>query len=113
MAIVSLALSVTAPAGAQDDLIARMSAINPNLHAFSAVMHVNVAMKSFPFMTFALEGTYYHQAPDKDKVVFSSGVPAVAQQFDKLYAHIEPPSRWRDLYDVKVVSDDGTPQRTA
>jgi hypothetical protein len=108
LAIASLTVWLTAPAKAQDDLIARMAAVNPNLRTFTADMHVNVAMKSFPFMNFALEGTYYHRAPDQDKVVFSSGVPAVAQQFDKLYAHIEPPSRWLDLYDVKVVSDDGT-----
>jgi hypothetical protein len=101
-------IAAAAPGGAQDDLLARMTALNPNLRAFTAGMHVNVAMKTFPFLNFALEGTYYHQAPDKDKVVFSSGVPAVAQQFDKLYAHVEPPSRWSDLYDIKVVSDDGT-----
>lgn len=32
----------------------------------------------------------------------------IGQQFDKLYAHIEPPSRWRDQYEVTVVSDDGS-----
>jgi hypothetical protein len=101
-------VALAAPASAQDDLLTRMAALNPDLHTFQAAMHVNVTMKSFPFLNFALEGTYYHESPDKDKVVFSSGVPAVAQQFDKLYAHIEPPSRWRDVYDVKVVSDNGT-----
>ena len=64
-------------------------------------------MKSFPFLSADLVGTYYYKEPDKNKVVFSSGVPVVAQQFDRLYAHIESPSQWRDLYVVGVVSDDG------
>jgi outer membrane lipoprotein-sorting protein len=102
------AIAFAVPAAAQSDLLGRMSALNPNLRTFSADMHVDAKMKSFPFVTLALQGTWYHQAPDKDKVVFTGGVPAVAQQFDKLYAHIEPPSRWRTVYDVKVVSDDGT-----
>jgi hypothetical protein len=97
------------PAGAStDDLLARMAALNPGLHTFTATMHANVALKSFPFLTVQLVGTYYHKEPDQNKLVFSSGVPAVAQQFDKLYAHIEAPSRWQEIYTVSVVADDGT-----
>jgi hypothetical protein len=107
-ALAAASLALAAPASAQDDLLTRMAALNPNLHSFTAAMHVDVAMLTFPFLKVHLEGTYYHEAPDRDKVVFTSGVPAVAQQFNKLYAHIEPPSRWRDVYDVKVVSDNGT-----
>ncbi|HEY3675442.1 MAG TPA: hypothetical protein VGK84_05580 [Candidatus Tumulicola sp.] len=106
--LAAASILLTAPASAQDDLLTRMAGLNPNLRTFQAAMHVDVAMKTFPFLKIALEGTYYHESPDKDKVVFTSGVPAVADQFNKLYAHIEPPSRWRDVYDVKVVSDNGT-----
>jgi hypothetical protein len=106
--LAAASIALAAPASAQDDLLARMAALNPNLRTFTAAMHVDVAMQTFPFLKIHLEGTYYHEAPDRDKVVFSSGVPAVAQQFNKLYAHVEPPSRWRDVYDVKVVSDNGT-----
>ena len=31
----------------------------------------------------------------------------IAQQFDKLLAHIPGPAQWRDEYTVDVVSDDG------
>jgi outer membrane lipoprotein-sorting protein len=94
-----------APAG---DLLARMSEVNPSLHTFSATLHAHVVLKSFPFLSTDLTGTYYYKEPDKTKVVFSSGVPLVARQFDKLYAHIESPSVWRDVYVVSVISDDGT-----
>jgi hypothetical protein len=88
-------------------LLARMATLNPNLHTFTAALHAHVVMRSFPFLSADLEGTYYYEAPDKNKVDFTSGVPVVAQQFDKLYAHIESPSRWNDLYVVTTVSDDG------
>ena len=106
---VALALSATHPeARAAGDLLDRMAAINPNLHTFTATLHANVTLKTFPFLSTQLVGTYYFKQPDQNKVIFTGGVPAVAEQFDKLYAHIEPPSRWRDLYEVTQVSDDGT-----
>lgn len=89
-------------------LLARMAALNPDLHDFTAAMHAHVAMKSFPFLSADLDGTYYYKAPDKTKVVFTGGVPVVAQQFDKLYARIESPSQWNEKYVVTTVSDDGT-----
>lgn len=88
-------------------LLARMEAVNPNLHSFTAALHAHVVMKSFPFLSADLVGTYYYEEPDKNKVIFTGGVPLVAQQFDKLYAHIESPSQWQELYVVTIVSDDG------
>ena len=96
-----------APARAAGDLLVRMAAVNPNLHAFSATMHAHVAMKSFPFLTADLTGNYYYKEPDKYKVVFTHGVPILAQQFDQLHAHIGDPAKWHELYVVTVVSDDG------
>lgn len=88
-------------------LLGRMAAVNPNLHTFTATLNAHVVMRSFPFLTADLVGTYYYEEPDKNKVVFTSGVPLVAQQFDKLYAHIESPNKWSALYEVTLVSDDG------
>ena len=102
------AIAGAEPAGAADDILARMAALNPSLHTYTATMRADVAMKSMPFLTLHLTGTYYHKEPDRNKIVFTSGVPLMAEQFDKLYANIEPPSRWKDLYTVSVVGDDGT-----
>jgi hypothetical protein len=102
----SLLFAVTATT-----LLARMAAVNPSLHAFTATMHAHVVMKSFPFLSADLDGTYYYKAPNKNKVVFTGGVPLVAQQFDKLYAHIDSPSQWEEEYIVTMVSDDGATTR--
>lgn len=90
-----------------DDLLARMAGVNANLHAFTATLRAHVALKSFPFLGADVVGTYYYKEPDKNKVVLQSGVPMLASQFDKLYAHIESPAKWRSVYEVTLVSDDG------
>src|ERR1700677_1323819 len=102
-----LCAAAPGPAASPGGLLDRMASLNPNLRAFTATLRAHVTMKSFPFLSADLAGTYYYKQPDKYKVTFTSGVPLIAQQFDKLYAHIEPPSRWRDLYTVTLVSDDG------
>jgi hypothetical protein len=112
VAALALALSFGAGTVVRADspnaLLDRMAAINPHLRTFTATLHASVAMRSFPFLSADLVGTYYFKQPDRTKLVLTSGVPLVDAQFDKLYAHIEPPSRWRSLYQVTIVSDDGT-----
>ncbi len=99
--------AVPVSADTSNGLIDRMASLNPSLRTFTATLHAHVAMKSFPFLSASLVGTYYYKQPDKYKVVFNSGVPVIAAQFDKLYAHVEPPSKWREVYAVTVISDDG------
>jgi hypothetical protein len=96
---------------AASTLLARMATLNAGLHTFTATLHAHAAMRSFPFLSADLTGTYYYKAPDKNKVDFTGGVPLIAQQFDKLYAHIESPSQWQQLYNVAMLSDDGEKTR--
>lgn len=103
------ALALPLRAASSNDVLARMAALNPTLRSFTATLHARVSMKTFPFLTANLVGTYYYKAPDKTKVAFTNGIPipGLASQFDTLYAHIEDPSRWQHVYVVTVVSDDG------
>lgn len=89
-------------------LLARMSAVNPNLHSYEATMHAHVALATFPFLSTDIVATYYHKDPDMNKLSITSGLPAIAQSFSQLYPQIEPPSRWEELYVVTSDSDDGT-----
>jgi hypothetical protein len=106
LALALLAQPLTA--GAAGDLLGRMIAVNPDLHTYTATMHAHVALKTFPFLGADLEGTVYHKEPGSTKIVFTGGVPAIAEQFDKLMAHIPGPAEWRDKYTVDIVADDGT-----
>jgi hypothetical protein len=42
-----------------------------------------------------------------NKVEITSGLPAIAKNFDKLYPQIEPPARWAQVFTVQEVGDDG------
>jgi outer membrane lipoprotein-sorting protein len=106
-ALALLAASLPAATNAQDDLLSRMSAINGNLHSYTATMKAHVAMTTFPYITTDLNGTYYHKDPDRDKLEITSGLPGVAQQFSQLYPKLVPPAHWNDVYTVTKVSDDG------
>lgn len=107
VAALVLSLSATAPTRASSNLLDRMASLNASLQSYTASLHARVSLRTFPFLSANLDGTYYFKQPDKYRVAFTSGVPLVAEKFDNLYAHIEPASRWRSLYDVTVVSDDG------
>jgi len=100
-------LSPAASAAPGDELLTRAAALNPNLHTFAATLHAHVAMKSFPYLSADVTGDWYYRQPDKYKVVFTGGLPVIAQQFDKLYVRLEPPAEWRERYTVSIVSDDG------
>jgi outer membrane lipoprotein-sorting protein len=110
LGIAALALAAAlAPAWspASDDLLARMAALNPQLHSYTASMHADVHLKTFPFVSATLEGTIYHKDPGMNKLVISSGLPMMAEQFNKLYANIPEPGEWSALYTVSVAADDG------
>ncbi len=92
---------------ATNPLFKRMVALNGSLHTYTAAVKLDVALKTFPYISPELEGNVYYKRPDKEAVVFDT-VPALASQFKKVYPNIDPPSRWTTLYDVAVLGDDGT-----
>ena len=105
--LAALLSAVPLHAAAGDDLLARMSALNPDLHSYSATMHAHVALETFPFLSTDIVATYYHKDPDLNKIAVTSGLPAIAHGFSQLYPRIEPPARWSALYAVSQTSDDG------
>jgi outer membrane lipoprotein-sorting protein len=86
-------------------LVQRMASVNPNLQSYTASLHVVIVLHTLPFSP-SLDGNYYYKRPDKQAVVFNS-VPALAQQFQKIYPKIDPPTIWPELYDVSTLSDNG------
>jgi outer membrane lipoprotein-sorting protein len=112
MLVAALAAMVCAlPIGASaddNDLLARVAAVNPGLHSYTATMKAHVALTTFPFLSTDITANVYHKDPDRNKVEITSGLPMVASQFGKLYPHIEPPARWATAFVVSKVGDDGT-----
>lgn len=105
--LIALVSALPLRAAAGDDLLARMAALNPDLHSYSATLHAHVALATFPFLSTDIVATYYHKDPDLNKIQVTSGMPAIAQGFSQLFPRIEPPSRWAALYTVNKTGDDG------
>jgi hypothetical protein len=106
----SAAPATTGPAmlgAGNDQLYKRMIALNGSLRTYTATVHLDVALKTFPFISPALDGSVYYKKPDKEAVVFDT-VPALAAQFKKVYPRVDPPALWTTVYEVAVLGDDGT-----
>ena len=95
-----------APAGDPAAVYARMQRVNATLKTYQADLHVDVTTHGFPFFSPSLDGKAYFKQPDQTAVIFQT-VPALAQQFKKVYPQLEPPAEWARLYEVTPLSDDG------
>jgi len=82
----------TAPASASE-VIEKMLSRNPGLNSYTARVHVNVRMLTFPFLAPKLEGTAYYKRPAGSEVVFDS-VPSYAKGFQKLFDDVADPKGW-------------------
>lgn len=111
LALSAVAFGALAPARAQNGaitgLVHRMAAAD-DVRSYTASVHADIAMHTFPYLSPSLDGTYYHKEPSKNKIVFTSGLPFIAKQFSKVYPQVESPARWFDIYDVSLESADPT-----
>jgi hypothetical protein len=108
--VVSLTAGLLAAApdpGDPSAVYARMLRVNAGLKSYQADLHVDVTTHGFPYISPSLTGKAYFETPDKSAVVFDT-VPALANEFKKVYPQLEPPAEWPLVYDVTPVSDDGT-----
>jgi hypothetical protein len=86
-------------------LLARMIANADGVKSYTASVHADIAMRTFPYLSPSLDGTYYHKEPSRNKIIFTSQMPFIAKQFSKVYPEVESPSRWTDVYVISVESD--------
>jgi hypothetical protein len=82
-----------------------MIALNAKLKTYTASVHLDVALKTFPYISPSLTGNVYYRQPNKEAVVFDT-VPALASQFKKVYPRVDAPVDWPKIYDVTPLSDD-------
>jgi hypothetical protein len=83
--------------------VSRLIAHDPNLQTFEADVHVDIAMRTFPWLHPRLVGKTYFKRPDHYEVVFSR-VPWYAKGLEHLYADIGDPSTWSAKF---VITADG------
>lgn len=92
----ALALGPPAPASAAAgaaQILAEIGARNPSLQSYQARVHVNVHMKTFPWLSPQLDGTSYFKRPDSYEVIFDR-VPSYAHGINKLFGDIDDVAAW-------------------
>ncbi len=94
-----------APSPSTASLLARMIANTDGVKSYTASVHADIALRTFPFLSPSLDGTLYHKEPSRNKIIFTSGLPFIAKQFSKVYPQVESPSRWMDVYEISTEGD--------
>lgn len=89
----------------QQPLLQRVISAAESVKSYTADVHADVAMHTFPYLSPSLDGTYYHKEPSKNKIIFTSGLPFIAKQFSKVYPEVPSPSEWNNVY---VISTENT-----
>lgn len=80
-------------------------ALTSGLKSYTASVHADIVMHTFPYLSPSLDGMYYHKEPSRNKIIFTSGLPFMAKQFSKVYPQVESPSRWNDVYAISTQGD--------
>ncbi|MGZ3498695.1 MAG: hypothetical protein ACXVAK_14190 [Vulcanimicrobiaceae bacterium] len=88
------------------ELIAAMSAHNASLTAYTFDVHVHVAMHSFPWLRFSMDGTGEYQRNGQYMVHFRH-VPWFGRGFENLSMTTLDPVNWPKQYEMSVVQHDG------
>ena len=92
----------TASADSPEDaaaIFAQTSLPTAHVRSYTADLHADIQMKSFPFLTFHLSGTISYQRPNRYSVHFSH-VPWFAKGFDNISMDELEPATWPSKYDV-------------
>ncbi len=88
-------------------LLDKMTAVNPGLATYTATLHAKIRLTSFPFVQTEIAGTIYRREPNDEKLVVTSGLPAVAHQFANLYPRIVSPAAWPQTFAVTETNENG------
>jgi len=106
LAALAIALTQASPAQSNgDELMQRLIAQSGRLHSYTAAVHADINMRTFPYLSPSLDGTYYHKEPDKNKIVFTSGLPSIAKQFSKVYPQVPSPAHWKTVFLISTEGD--------
>lgn len=82
-------------------VLARMAARNPSLLTYTARVHVDIHMLSFPYLSPRLDGTSYYRRPDTYVVVFDR-MPSYARGFGRLFNDVGNPQAWERDQNVSL-----------
>ncbi len=80
-------------------VVAKASALNGGLQSFTTRIAFDIDLHAFLEIHPTLHATYYFKRPDKAELDFDT-IPAMAQQFQHIYASLATPDTWPQLYTI-------------
>jgi hypothetical protein len=85
-------------------ILSRIAQRNPDITTYRARLHVDVAMRSFPFLRQHLDGSTFYKRPSNYEVVFDR-VPFYAHGFEHIYTDIGDSSNWQKRFVITYVGE--------
>ncbi len=114
MIVASLGLLAEVPAPAPSEEAARVFAVSgarsAPVQSYTSKLHVDFALRSFPYLKFHLEGHIEYKRPNLYSVHFEH-VPWFGKGFENMKMDPLEPQTWPEHYDVASIARDG--DRTA
>lgn len=108
-AVLLTAAGLLAEAPAQQEAertFAATGARTASVRSYSSALHVDFALRTFPYVKFHLEGEMDYRKPN-DYSVYFRHVPWFGKGFEHLKADPLQPATWPEHYDVTAVSRSG------
>jgi hypothetical protein len=106
IALLGEAPAPSAPSAEAARLFALTGLRTAAVQSYTSRLHVDVALRSFPYLSFHLDGTIAFKRPNLYSVHFEH-VPWFGKGFEDLKMDPLIPSTWPEHYDVTSLSHDG------
>ncbi len=87
-----------------DQIVQNVVEQNADMRSYRAAVSIDVALRTFPYISQHLQGTSYYERPGNYEIVFTS-VPSYAKGFDKLYTDAGDPSSWPRRFDMSLAGE--------
>lgn len=104
--LAAAALLAEAPAEEASRTFAASGARTASVKSYTSKLHVDLALRSFPYLKFHLNGTMTFQKPNLYSVHFEH-VPWFGKGFENIKADPLQPTTWPEHYDVTSIEHRG------
>ena len=104
--VASLALLAEGPPDEAARVFATTGALTSAVRSYSFDLHVDFALRTFPYLRFHLDGTGTYERPDVYSIHFRN-VPWFGKGFENIKMDALEPVTWPQTYDIVSLARDG------
>jgi len=93
----------SAPTAEETAKVLALGSARNAVHSYTSKLHVDLALRSFPYLKFHLEGRIEYKRPNTYSVHFDR-VPWFGKGFENMKMDPMEPQRWPDHYDIASIA---------